>query len=158
MNIRFACKSDIEDVLSLIRAKAEFDGCLHLLKAQKKDIESAFFSPVPKAEAIVAEIDGKVVGIATFYSIYSTFIAKPGIWLDDLFVYDHYRNLGVGGQLIKKLCSIALSRDCGRIDWIVARDNESGRAFYNSIGAQIFEEVRHTRLDESAINRLAQSA
>lgn len=158
MNIRPARKSDVDDIFSLIKAKAEFDGCLHLLKAQDKEIEEAFFSSSPKAEAIVAEIDGKIIGIATFYAIYSTFIAKPGIWLDDLFVYVEYRKSGVGAKLITKLCSIALSRGCGRIDWIVARDNENGRGFYDSLGAQLFEEVRHARLDESAINRLAENA
>ncbi len=157
LNIRFASRSDVDDILSLIRAKAEFDGCLHLLKAQEKEIEEAFFSQSPKAEAIVAEIDGKIIGIATFYAIYSTFVAKPGIWLDDLFVYESFRKSGAGAKLVKKLCSIARSRGCGRIDWIVARDNENGRGFYDSLGAQIFEEVRHARLDEFAIDRLIEN-
>ena len=155
MDIKKIERSDIGDVLALIRAKAEFDGCLDSLKSKEAEIEDAFFSDEPKAKAIIASIEGKAVGIATFYGIYSTFIAKSGIWLDDLFVYEEYRKYGAGRALISELCKIAKETGCGRIDWIVARDNVSGRGFYNSVGATIFEEVRHSRLDEKAITRLA---
>lgn len=158
MIVREIEKSDISDVLALIQAKADFDGCLDSLQSKEEEIEDAFFSDKPKAKALIALIDGKAVGIATYYGIYSTFIAKPGIWLDDLYVYEEYRKYGVGKSLISKLCSIAKDTGCGRIDWIVARDNENGRGFYNSIGATIFEEVRHSRLDENAINKLAGNA
>ena len=158
MDIREITKSDVSDVLSIIRSKAEFDGCLDMLRSTEDEIEEAFFSESPKAEAIIALIDEKVVGIATFYGVYSTFLAKPGIWLDDLYVYEEYREYGVGKALISQLCSIAKDTGCARIDWIVARDNENGRGFYNSIGATIFEEVRYSRLDESGINKLASNA
>ena len=158
MIIRDIAKKDAADILSLIRAKAEFDGCLASLKSKEAEIRDAFLSSEPKASAIVAEVEGMVVGIATYYKIYSTFIAKPGIWLDDLFVYDEHRKLGAGRKLMEGLCDIALKTGCGRIDWIVARDNESGRGFYESIGATIFEEVRHSRLDEKAIITLAGNA
>ncbi|MDX2505764.1 MAG: GNAT family N-acetyltransferase [Gammaproteobacteria bacterium] len=155
MLIRKIEEKDVSDILSLIQAKADFDGCLNSLKSREKEIHDAFMSSEPKANAIVAEVNGKVVGIATYYSIYSTFIAKPGIWLDDLYVYEEHRKSGAGKELMKSLCNIAIQTGCGRIDWIVARDNENGRCFYESIGAQIFEEVRHSRLDENAINKLA---
>jgi len=158
MIIREIEEKDLGDILSLIQAKADFDGCLDSLQSKEPEIYDAFLSSSPKAKAIVAEIDGKVIGIATYYNIYSTFIAKSGIWLDDLYVYEGYRQSGAGKELMKSLCNIALKTDCGRIDWVVAKDNENGRGFYESIGANIFEEVRHSRLDESAINRLASSA
>jgi GNAT superfamily N-acetyltransferase len=158
VDVREIERSDIGDILALIRAKAEFDGCLESLQSKEEQIEDAFFSDNPKAKAIVASIDNEVVGIATFYGIYSTFIAKPGIWLDDLYVYEQYRKDGIGKALLSKLCSIAKETGCGRIDWIVARDNKNGRGFYDSIGATIFEEVRHSRLDESTINKLASNA
>src|SRR3546814_2723305 len=72
------------------------------------------------------------VVIATYYSIYSTFIAKPGIWLDDLFVYPQFRGSGVGEALLSELCILAQNTGCGRIDWIVATDNDRGRSFYRS--------------------------
>jgi GNAT superfamily N-acetyltransferase len=158
VDVREIKRSDIGNILALIRAKAEFDGCLESLQSKEEQIEDAFFSDNPKAKAIVASIDNEVVGIATFYGIYSTFIAKPGIWLDDLYVYEQYRKDGIGKALLSKLCSIAKETGCGRIDWIVARDNKNGRGFYDSIGATIFEEVRHSRLDESTINKLASNA
>jgi GNAT superfamily N-acetyltransferase len=158
MIIRDIAKKDAADILSLIRAKAEFDGCLASWKSKEAESRDAFLSSEPKASAIVAEVEGVVVGIATYYKIYSTFIAKPGIWLDDLFVYDEHRKSGAGRKRMEGLCDIALKTGCGRIDWIVARDNESSRGFYESIGATIFEEVRHSRLDEKAIIALAGNA
>jgi GNAT superfamily N-acetyltransferase len=158
MIVRKIEAKDLSDILSLIRAKAEFDGCLDSFKSGEEDIRDAFFSSEPKAKAIVAEMGSKVIGIATYYSIYSTFIGKPGIWLDDLYVYEAYRKSGAGKQLMKTLCNIALETGFGRIDWIVARDNENGRAFYESIRAHIFEEVKHSRLDERAIINLVDSA
>lgn len=154
MEVRAAIEKDVPEMLSLIRGKAEFDGCLDQLRSGEEDIRNAFFSENPKAKALVVETNGKLVGIATYYEIYSTFIAKPGIWLDDLFVYAGYRKSGAGKALIKSLCRIAKEQGCGRIDWIVARDNSNGRQFYEAVGAHIFEEVRHSRLDEKAINQL----
>ena len=157
MIIREVNEKDVGDILSLIQAKADFDGCLDSLRSKEEEIRDAFLSAEPKAKAIVAEVNEKVIGIATFYNIYSTFIAKPGIWLDDLYVYEGYRKTGAGKALMNSLCKIALNTGCGRIDWIVARDNENGRGFYESIGAQIFENVRHSRLDERAITKLAKN-
>ena len=155
MIIRNIEERDLDDVLLLIRAKAEADGCLDLLKSSVQEIRGAFLSSEPKAHAIVAEVGNKLVGIATYYSIYSTFIAKPGIWLDDLYIYEEHRKSGAGKALMKRLCKIALETGCGRIDWVVGRDNENGRGFYEFMGAHIFEEVRHSRLDENAITKLA---
>lgn len=158
MFVRNIQRQDIPDALALIRAKAKFDGCLDLLRSEEKEIEHAFFSESPRAKAIVADVGNEVAGIATYYDIYSTFIAKPGIWLDDLYVYERFRKFGAGKALMQRLCQIALENGCGRIDWIVARDNDNGRGFYESIGANIFEEVRHSRLDENAIRELAARA
>ena len=152
--IRNAKDEDSAAILSLIKGKAEFDGCLDSMHTTINDIAEAFFGKQPKAFAIVAEVYQQLVGIATYYSIYSTFISKPGIWLDDLFIFPQFRNMGIGKALIQELCVIALKNGCGRIDWIVARDNENGRDFYQSMGATIFEEVRHARLDEAAIKNI----
>ena len=154
MKIRKAEIKDTKEILALIKEKAEFDGCLDSLLATEQNIAEAFFSISPKSWALVAEVNSQLVGMATFYNIYSTFKAKPGIWLDDLFILPQYRSIGIGKALIKELCFIAKSNGCCRIDWIVARDNESGRAFYEKMGVNIFEEVRHARLDEAAISSL----
>jgi GNAT superfamily N-acetyltransferase len=155
VKIRAVEEKDSAAILALIKGKAEFDGCLDSMHATANEIAEAFFGKQPKAFALAAETDKRLVGIATYYSIYSTFISKSGIWLDDLFVYPQYRKIGIGKALIKELCVIAQKNGCGRIDWVVARDNENGRAFYRSLGANVFEEVRHSRLDEAAIKKLA---
>jgi GNAT superfamily N-acetyltransferase len=126
-----------------------------LLRADEGSVREALFTERPRAKALVAEVDDKVVGMATYYDIYSSFAAKPGIWLDDLFVYEDYRRYGVGKALMTALCEIAYRNGCARIDWIVARDNEDGRAYYSKLGAEIFERMRHTRLNEAAIDRAA---
>jgi ribosomal protein S18 acetylase RimI-like enzyme len=154
IQIRLALEADVADLFALIQAKAEFDGCLDSLRADEQTLRTAFFSDKPKANALVAVSDGKVVGMATYYDIYSSFIAKPGIWLDDLYVYEDYRQYGVGKALMTKLCELAHQKCCARIDWIVAGDNENGLAFYDKLGATIFENVRHARLDEAAIARV----
>ncbi len=155
LEVRAVRESDMRELLALIRAKAEFDGCLDSLRAEESSLSVALFSAQPKAKALVAVINSAVVGLVTYYDIYSSFIAKPGIWLDDLYVYEAHRGQGVGKALITKLCEIARQGGCGRIDWIVARDNANGRAFYQALGAEVFEQVRHARLDETAIDRLA---
>ena len=102
----------------------------------------------------MAEVDSQLAGIATYYNIYSTLKAKPGVWLDDLFIFPQYRKFGISRQLIKKSCFLSEKSGCCRIDWIVARDDIDGRQFYESIGAKIFDDVRHARMDEAAINNL----
>jgi len=154
MAVRTAVESETPELLKLIRAKAEFDGCLDSLKADEPSLREALFSNRPKAKALVALFEGEIVGVATYYDIYSSFISKPGIWLDDLYVYESHRRYGIGKALLVKLCEIANKTGCGRIDWIVARDNERGKEFYKNLGATIFEQVRHARFDETAINRI----
>lgn len=154
LEIRAARDSDTAEVVRLIRAKAEFDGCLQTLKANESTVKEALFASPPRAKALVAVLGDAVVGLVTYYDIYSSFIAKPGIWLDDLYVYEKHRKRGIGKALIVALCRIARTDGCGRIDWLVARDNDNGRAFYQGLGAEVFEQVRHARLDEIAINRL----
>ena len=155
--IRAVKPTDVADIFALIQAKAVFDGCPESLTLDEQQILEVFFSEAPKARAIIATLGDKVVGIATYYDIFSTFIGKPGLWLDDLYVYKAYRKYGIGKALLVELCNIARRNGCARIDWIVANDNDNGKGFYRSLGATIFEEIRHSRLDQDAINRLATS-
>ena len=157
MIIRSVVQSELEQLLALIRAKAEFDGCPETLRASKESLREAIFAPHPRAYALVAEVDGQIVGMATYFSTFSSFIAKPGLWLDDLFVYNEFRGFGVGEALVKRLCVIAEEGGCGRVDWLVSAFNERGQNFYRRIGASISEKARLVRLDESQIGALAAS-
>ena len=158
MNIRPLHQSEVPALLHLIKAKAEFDGCPESLKASIESLREALFGSKPLAHALVAEVDGKIVGMATYYAMFSSFIAKPGLWLDDLFVYEEARNLGVGEALVKRLCLIAKTGGCGRVDWHVADGNERGKKFYRRIGAEISESERLVRITESQIHALAAGA
>ena len=145
MIIRDINETELPEFLALIQAKAEFDGCPELLVATVDSLRAALFEQPPLASALVVEVDGRLVGVATYCSIFSSFIAKPGLWLDDLFVYEPYRNLGIGKALMKELCRIAKAGDCGRVDWHVSDLNVRGKKFYRRIGASISEGARLVR-------------
>lgn len=155
MEIRKVKESELNELLSLLKAKAEFDGCPESLRATEANLHEALFSDRPMAHALVAVEDGALVGMATYFSIFSTFIVKPGLWLDDLYVYESYRGRGIGKALIERLCKIADETECGRVDWLVSKHNERGQKFYESIGATISEKARLVRLNEEGIKQLA---
>lgn len=157
MIIRSVQESELPELLALIRAKAEFDGCPETLRATQESLRTALFTQRPLACALVATVEGQIVGMATYYAIFSSFIAKPGLWLDDLFVYESFRGSGVGEALVKRLCSIAQEGGCGRVDWHVSDFNERGKRFYRRIGATISEKARLVRLGEEQIHALARS-
>jgi GNAT superfamily N-acetyltransferase len=149
--IRDAQRIDIFTIMELIHLKAEFDGCPESVEATPKRLEADLFGEKPLAFVLLAEIEGNIVGFATYHLIYSTFLAKPGIWLDDLYVKAEYRSNTVGQALMLRLCQIAQEEGCGRIDWTVAASNERGIKFYEKIGANIVQRARLCRLDSKAI-------
>ncbi len=155
MFVRTAKEPDLPELFALITAKAEFDGALSALVATQESLHAALFKPQPLAYALVAEVDGKLVGMATYYAIFSSFISKPGLWLDDLFVYEDYRGNGIGEAMVENLCAIAKSGGCARIDWLVNAANDRGKKFYCRIGATIYENGRLVRLNEQRIGELA---
>ena len=143
--------TDIPHLLRLLRAKAVFDGVEYSLQATEQNLAEELLAPKATASAIVAVVDNQVVGMATYFQTFSSFLMKPGIWLDDLFVEDTHRNHGIGRQLITWLCKEAAASGCARIDWIVAANNGNGRGFYERMGATIIESVRLARIDRNAI-------
>lgn len=155
MIIRNIKESELSELLALIQAKAEFDGCPESLLATVDSLRAAMFTQPPLAHALVAQVNGHLVGMATYYAIFSSFIAKPGVWLDDLFVYEQFRGLGIGEALVKELCRIAKEGGCGRVDWLVSDFNDRGKKFYRRIGASISDSTRLVRLAEEQIHALA---
>ncbi|MGV0102628.1 GNAT family N-acetyltransferase [Nostoc sp. DSM 114160] len=149
--IRYANKRDIPAIMELIYLKAEFDGCPESLEANPQKLEIDLFGDNPLAFVLLAEVDGYTIGLATYHFIYSTFLAKPGIWLDDLYVKAEYRSHRVGQALMLRLCQIAKEKGCGRIDWTVAVSNERGINFYERIGAKIMNKVKVCRLDSQIL-------
>lgn len=113
------------------------------------------------AHILIAETrnpDDSPIGFASYHFTYSTFLAQPSIWLDDIFVESTYRNQAIGTQLIEQLCQIAQHRGCGRIDWTVNINNDAGIRFYQRMGARLKTEVHLCRLTSDAITqRLSQN-
>jgi GNAT superfamily N-acetyltransferase len=153
--IRNATAADMPAIMDLLRAKAEFDGWADGFIASADDLRDAWFgqSP-PKGFVLLAEIEGLVVGIAAYFETFSTFLARPGLWLDDLYVQDAYRSRGVGAALMSALARLALARGCGRIEWTVALRNDRGIAFYERQGSVVRQQTRFVRLDAAGIERL----
>ena len=144
--IRTAQPDDITSIMELIQLKAEFDGCPESVKATPQKLATDLFGEKPLAFVLLAEVNGNPIGFATYHFIYSTFLAKAGIWLDDLYLRKPYRSQGIGQTLITRLCQIAQKTGCGRIDWTVATTNHHAVNFYEKIGAKVKPDVRLYRL------------
>src|SRR5262249_50563742 len=140
--IRAASAEDIPLILAFIAKKAEFDRCPEAVEATPDKIRETLFGDVPLAGVLLAEIDGRAVGFASYFPTSSTFLAGPGIWLDDLFVDADRRGRGVGRALLQRLARLANERGCGRIEWTAGAHNERGLAFYRRHGARVSENAR----------------
>jgi ribosomal protein S18 acetylase RimI-like enzyme len=153
ISIRDAQQRDIPTIMELIDLKAKFDGYPESVEATPQKLEIDIFGEKPLAFVLLAEVDGDAIGLATYHFIYSTFLAKPGIWLDDLYVKSEHRNYRVGQALMQRLREIGQEKGCGRIDWTVAVSNERGIKFYERIGAKIINKVKLCRLDGQALSQ-----
>lgn len=155
ITIREGTRQDVALILSFIRKKAAFDGVPDWVQATEEKLECELFGPQPVAFVLFAELDGKVIGFALYFLTFSSFLARPGIWLDDLFVDECARGQGAGKALLAHLAKIADERGYGRVEWVTAADNANGLAFYQRNGAKVQETVRVLRLDRAAVSQLA---
>ncbi|WP_028671881.1 GNAT family N-acetyltransferase [Saccharospirillum impatiens] len=137
--IRLARPDDVTHILRFINELADYEKLAHEVVATEEKLTETLFSGKPAAEVLIAERDGKPVGMALFFSNYSTFLAQPGIHLEDLYVQPDQRGSGVGKALITSLAQLAVERDCGRLEWNVLDWNEPARQFYRSLGASALE-------------------
>lgn len=153
--IRPANRGDVRTLCALIRALARYEHLEHQVSGTAEDLEHHLFGGRPYAESLVAEQDGVVVGFALFFHNYSTFLARPGIYLEDLFVMPEHRRKGHGRALLKEVARIAAARGCGRFEWAVLDWNEPAIAFYRSIGAPPMDDWRICRLTADGLARLA---
>jgi len=156
--IRDATAADVQLIFRFIRSMAEFDGRLGALQATPEMIREGLFGVVPHASVLLAEVDGVAVGFASYFRTYSTFLGRPGIWLDDLYVDAEARGRGIGTALLRHIARTASAWGCGRIEWAAGIHNHRGIEFYRKNGANVRENVRLCRLDRDAISRLAEGA
>ena len=155
LHIRAARKEDCATILHFIRELAEYEKLLHAVVATEAELSRTLFGPRPGAEILIAEWQGTAAGFALFFPNYSTFLARPGIYLEDLFVLPQFRGNGIGLGLLRSLAKIAVDRDCGRLDWSVLDWNEPAIRFYLGIGARALDDWTQYRLDGASLRRMA---
>ncbi|MDH6057450.1 GNAT family N-acetyltransferase [Umezakia ovalisporum] len=153
--LRFAQPADSNVLFDLIKGLAEYEQLSQAVTGDALALKEHLFGSPKYVEAVLAEYPGQVVGFALFFYNYSTFLTKPGIYLEDLFVLPQYRRQGIGKALLSKLAQIAIERNCGRLEWSVLDWNESAQAFYRSMGANILNDWRICRVTEKAMQQLA---
>ncbi|MEH2408026.1 GNAT family N-acetyltransferase [Nostoc sp.] len=155
--VRFAEPADYSVLFELIQGLAEYEKLSHAIAGNALALKEHLFGSRRYVEAILAEYAGQAVGFALFFHNYSTFLTKPGIYLEDLFVLPEYRRQGIGKALITKVAQIAVERDCGRLEWSVLDWNESAQEFYRSMEVSILDDWRICRVTEDALIKLGLS-
>lgn len=150
--LRPAEPRDVEAIVGLIVQLAEFEQLGHLVRATPEMLAPHLFGPKPVVESIVAERhDGRVVGFALFFTNFSTFLARPGLYLEDLFVEPGERGRGIGEALLRELGRLAASRGCGRFEWSVLDWNADAIRFYERMGAKVLPDWRICRIAGEAL-------
>lgn len=155
ITIRAATRDDAARILDLIRALAEYENLSHECVATEDSLRQTLFGENPAAEVVMAETDGEVAGFALFFQNYSTFLARPGLYLEDVFVYPERRGQGIGRRLLQHLAQIAVARGCGRFEWSVLDWNTPAIKFYRSLGAIPMDGWSVQRISGDALLRLA---
>jgi GNAT superfamily N-acetyltransferase len=153
--IRPAAPDDVPLVLRFIRELAEYEKLGHEVVATEERLRETLFGARAYAEVVIAEVEGEPAGFALFFHNYSTFLAQPGIYLEDLYVRPEARGRGVGRRLLAHLARLARERGCGRLEWWVLDWNEPAIGFYRSLGAQAMDEWTVFRVAGEALDRLA---
>ena len=153
--IRAATVDDLPTICNLIRALAEYERLSHEVVLDETRMREHLFGPQPFAEVLLAEDAGQVVGFALFFHNYSTFLGRPGIYLEDLFVQPEQRGKGHGKALLRALAQIAVDRGCGRMEWAVLDWNEQSIEFYRLLGSKPMDEWTTFRLTGDSITNLA---
>lgn len=155
IKIAAATEADVPAILEMIRGLAEYEKLSHVVSATEDHLRRTLFGERPAAEVLLAEWNGQTIGFALFFPNYSTFLAQPGIYLEDLYVRPHARGKGAGLALLIELARIAVARGCGRVEWAVLDWNEPSIRFYKKVGAVAMDEWTIFRLAGEPLKRLA---
>ena len=152
--LRSAVRADVPEILRLIKALAEYEKLAGDVVATEAALAQTLFGPKPAAEVLIAEEGGRAIGFALFFQNYSTFLARPGIYLEDLFVEPASRGHGVGKALLKAVAKLAIERNCGRFEWAVLDWNAPAIGFYERLGARPMSDWTVMRLTGEALRKL----
>jgi GNAT superfamily N-acetyltransferase len=154
IRIRTAAPTDAALVLDFIRELATYERLAHQVVASEETVRETLFGARPAAESLIAELGGAPAGFAIFFHNYSTFLSRPGLYLEDLFVKPAFRRRGVGGALFRQVARLAVERRCGRFEWSVLDWNQPAIAFYRSLGAEPLTDWTVFRLTGEALSRV----
>ena len=146
---------DVPVILDLITALAAYEKLSHEVVATEADLHRWLFGARPVAEVVIAWAGDVAVGFALYFHNFSTFLGRPGIYLEDLFVIPEWRGRGVGKRLLAALAGIAVERGCGRLEWSVLEWNAPAIGFYERMGARILDDWRICRVTGDALDALA---
>lgn len=155
--IRPAQPDDTPIICGLIRELAEYEKLTHQVVLEEQRVHEHLFGSQPCVEAVLAEDDGQIVGFALFFSNYSTFLGRPGIYLEDLYVKPEHRGGGHGRALLGEVARLAVERDCGRLEWAVLNWNQPSIEFYNRLGGEPLDGWTTYRVTGEALANLARS-
>ncbi len=153
--IRAATENDAAVILALIKELAEYEHLSHEVTATDDDIRQSLFGDRPVAETLIGEYQGLPVSFALFFYNFSTFLGKPGIYLEDLYVQPQYRSNGFGRKMLAHIARLAKERHCGRFEWSVLDWNEPAIRTYDRLNARPMKEWILYRLTGEALNKLA---
>ena len=156
--IRAATVADAAQILAFIRALAVYERAPDAVVATEEGLVRDGFGPNPFYQCLIAEHDGRPAGFALYFFNYSTWMGRPGIYLEDLFVLPELRGKGIGKALLKQVAAVAAQKGCRRLQWEVLDWNTPAIDFYRAMGAEFLDEWRNVRLDGEAIKRLAEGA
>lgn len=156
--IRKATVADSALIAQFIRELAIYEKLEHELKVTPEILERTMFAEQPRAFAIIAQSNGEPVGFALYFFNFSTFLGKPGLYIEDIFVRETARGQGIGKKLFTELCSIAVQQDCGRMEWWALNWNKPAIDFYLGLGAEAMDEWTVYRLRAEQFSALAKNA
>jgi len=153
--IRAARREDLGAIVSMIHALADYERLAHLCSATEEALEHSLFGPRPAAEVLISCKGSEFAAFALFFHNFSTFLARPGLWLEDLYVRPEHRRQGCAKALLRELARIAVERGCGRFEWSVLDWNASAIGFYQQMGAVVLPDWRIVRVVGPALGTLA---
>jgi len=152
--INSASESDVPALMAMIRELAEFERLAHTLEVTADSLRAALFGERPVAAALLARVDGCAAGYAVYYHTFSTFVGRPGIFLDDLYIRPAFRKRGIGRALLEAVAKIGMELGGGRFEWIALRWNENALRFYRSLGTKVMDKWALLRMDHREVRNL----
>ena len=155
LRIRPAQPGDVQLIFSLVVELAKYERAAERVQGTPELLEEALFGAQAVAEAVIAELDGEPAGFALYFRTFSTWLCRPGLWLEDLYVSPAHRRAGVGRALLSHVAALAVRRGYGRLEWSALDWNAPALSFYSSLGAEQLNEWLVHRLDGEALHRVA---